>query len=59
MDIIFKFWDAWTKQFSDATKSVIDSNAAMAKAMVDNAEKPYNWVKETIKKELGLTSHTY
>ena len=49
MDIIFKFWDAWTKQFSDTTKSVIDSNAAMAKAMVDNAEKPYNCVKETIK----------
>ena len=50
MDIIIKFWDAWTKQVSDSTKSVLDGNAAMAKAMVDYSEKPYNWVKETIKK---------
>ena len=50
MDIIFKFWDAWTKQVSESTKSVIDGNAAMTKAMVDYSEKPYNWVKETIKK---------
>ena len=46
MDIIIKFWDAWTKQVSESTKSVIDGNAAM----VDYSEKPYNWVKETIKK---------
>jgi|TARA_E500000318_G_scaffold106321_1_gene114176 hypothetical protein len=50
MDIIIKFLDAWTKQATDVTKSVIDSNAAMAKKMVEYSERPYTWIKETIKK---------
>lgn len=50
MDMMLKFWDAWTKQVNSATKNVIDCNSSMAKAMVDFSEKPYNWFKDTIKK---------
>lgn len=50
MDIIFKVWESWAKQTSETTKNVIDANAAIAKSMVEYSQKPYNWVKETIKK---------
>ena len=50
MDLVFKFWDAWTKQVSETTKNVIDANASITKNMVYQAQKPYTWIKNTIQK---------
>lgn len=50
MDLFFKFVDAWKEQVTKFSKDMIDANSSLAKRMVDYSEKPYTWVKETIKK---------